>query len=77
MWLKIAGIAKAAGCKLSVYIDDITLSGPAVPESLVWEIKKQIHSRGLVYHKQRRCDRRQKPHAGPEPAAQKGVAPAG
>ena len=54
MWLKIAEIAKSAGCKMSVYIDDITLSGRAVPERVVWEIKKQVHSRGLTYHKEKR-----------------------
>lgn len=53
MWHKIAEIAKAAGCILSVYMDDITLSGNAVPEGVVWAIRKQIHSRGLLYHKER------------------------
>ena len=50
MWHNIAEIAKAAGCTLSVYMDDITLSGDVVSEGVVWAIRKQIHSRGLLYH---------------------------
>jgi Reverse transcriptase (RNA-dependent DNA polymerase) len=53
MWQAIARIAKEAGCVLTVYMDDITLSGDAVPERVVWAIRQQIHSRGLEYHKER------------------------
>jgi hypothetical protein len=53
MWLAVARIAKEAGCILTVYIDDITVSGASVPERLAWEIRKQIFSRGLRYHKER------------------------
>ena len=54
MWLAIAKIAKEANCVLTVYMDDITLSGDAVPERVVWLVRKQIHARGLHYHKERR-----------------------
>ena len=57
MWLNIAQIAKDAGCVLTVYMDDITISGDKVPESVVWAIRKQIHSRGLLYHKERHYTR--------------------
>ena len=57
MWHSIAEIATAAGCILSVYMDDITLSGDEVPDRTVWAIKKQIHSRGLIYHKERHYTR--------------------
>jgi hypothetical protein len=53
MWLDIAAIAREAGCMLTVYIDDITLSGSAVPESVAWAVRKEIHKRGLQYHKER------------------------
>ena len=53
MWLAISEIAKAAGCQISVYIDDLTVSGLTVPERIFWQIKKQIDSRGLGYHKER------------------------
>jgi retron-type reverse transcriptase len=53
MWQAIAGIAKEAGCKLTVYIDDVTLSGEAVPERVAWQVRQKIHSRGLIYHKEK------------------------
>jgi hypothetical protein len=54
MWLAVAQIAKDACCTLTVYIDDITLSGDLVPERVVWAVRRQIHCRGLHYHKERR-----------------------
>jgi uncharacterized membrane protein YccF (DUF307 family) len=53
MWLAIGKIAQGANCIITVYMDDVTLSGESVPNSLIWEIKKKIHSRGLRYHKER------------------------
>jgi hypothetical protein len=53
MWLAIAEVAKEAGCVLTVYMDDVTLSGDSVPERVVWEVRKKIHARGLHYHKER------------------------
>ena len=53
MWLAIATIADGAGCKLSVYMDDVTISGESVPEHVMWSIRQQVHSRGLNYHKER------------------------
>jgi hypothetical protein len=54
MWLAISQIAKEAGCVLTVYMDDVTISGDAVPERIVWAVRKHIHSRGLHYHKEHR-----------------------
>ena len=53
MWLKIADIAHTAGCTISVYMDDVTVSGETVPELVMWKIRQQVHSRGLTYHKER------------------------
>lgn len=53
MWLAIAALAHAAGCKFSVYMDDLTVSGDHVSGNLMWRISQKIHSRGLVYHKAR------------------------
>lgn len=53
MWNNIAALTKEANCTLSVYMDDVTISGPSVSEGLIWQIKRQIHSRGLQYHKQK------------------------
>jgi hypothetical protein len=54
MWLAIAQIAKDASCRLSVYMDDISISGDQVKDKVIWEIKKQIHRRELIAHKERR-----------------------
>ena len=53
MWHTIARIAREAGCKISVYMDDVTLSGDRVAEHVMWAIRQQVHSRQLVYHKER------------------------
>jgi hypothetical protein len=47
MWLAIECQTKTADCKLSLYADDITISGGIVPKKLIWEIKKIIHGSGL------------------------------
>lgn len=54
MWLAIAEIAKDAGCGLTVYMDDITISCDSVPGTVIWAIKQEIHRRGLIHHKERR-----------------------
>lgn len=54
MWQNIAQIASDAGCKLSVYVDDVTLSGERVTDRVLWDVKRQIHSRKLKYHKENR-----------------------
>ncbi len=53
MWLAIADLAHRANCSLTVYMDDVTISGDSVPESLMWQIRQQVHKRGLKYHKER------------------------
>jgi hypothetical protein len=54
MWMDIATTASGAGCKITVYMDDLTISGPVVPEWLMWEIRQKIYGHGLRYHKERR-----------------------
>ena len=59
VWEKVAAIAKANGCVLTIWIDDITISGPKVPTTVVWRIKQAIYAGGLCYHKEKRAvDRR-------------------
>jgi hypothetical protein len=53
MWHAIAQIAREAGCKVSVYMDDLTVSGDSVPDWVMWDIRQHVHSRQLVYHKER------------------------
>ena len=54
MWHDIAQIAAAAGFVITVYMDDVTISGIAVPERFMWEIRRRICKAGLNYHKERR-----------------------
>lgn len=47
MWDDVAEAASSAGCTLSVYADDITLSGINVPGALVWRVKQIIVKNGF------------------------------
>lgn len=49
MWSEIAKIVDSAGCKLSLYADDLTISGQHVPENAVWQIKKSLRKHGHRY----------------------------
>ena len=49
MWEEISRIVEEAGCTLSVYADDLTISGQMVPEVAVWEIKKVLRRHGHRY----------------------------
>jgi len=52
MWENIYRRVLESGCKLSVWIDDICISGAMIPESLIWDIKKTIHNHKFKYHKE-------------------------
>ena len=54
IWESVAQVARSNGLTLTVYIDDVTLSGPRVPKKVIWEIEKIIHASGLRYHKEKR-----------------------
>jgi retron-type reverse transcriptase len=54
MWHEIADAAISQGCKITVYMDDLTVSGEVVPEWLMWQVRQTIHRQGLRYHKERR-----------------------
>ncbi len=49
MWNSIADIVKNAGCTLSVYADDLTISGKVVPEEAIWRIKECLFRHGHKY----------------------------
>lgn len=49
MWEDIASAVTAKNCTLSVYADDLTISGENVPESLIWSIKKLLKKYGHNY----------------------------
>ena len=54
--MKISNIVRDAGCTLSVYADDLTISGKIVPEVTIWKIKKMLRRHGHRYqiNKERR-----------------------
>lgn len=54
MWQEINEIAAEAGITITVYMDDITFSGPSVPEHFMWKVRQRIYRSGLRYHKERR-----------------------
>ncbi len=53
MWDAIHGLAVSTNCRLSVYADDITLSGDRVSGDLIWEVKRTIHRHGHTHCKKK------------------------
>lgn len=51
MWESIDELTRKANCNLTVYIDDVTISGEHIPGELIWQIKKQFHRYGLKSNK--------------------------
>jgi hypothetical protein len=53
VWNAIAAIAAHHGLTVTVYVDDVTLSGVQVPTRAVWQVKQELHAAGLRYHKEK------------------------
>lgn len=53
MWDRINNAVRDAGCVLTVYVDDITISGPVVKEELIWRVKQILHGFGHSHHKKK------------------------
>ncbi|AWK87372.1 reverse transcriptase family protein [Azospirillum thermophilum] len=53
MWEQIARIASENGCKLSVYMDDLTVSGDVVPDRVMFQIRQRIYRAGLQPKKEK------------------------
>lgn len=51
MWKEINDIVENSGCILTVYMDDVTISGNHVSPNLIWQIKKKFHRYGLSTNK--------------------------
>ena len=49
MWEEISRIVERAGCTLSVYADDLTISGRVVPEAAIWDVKQALFRHGHRY----------------------------
>lgn len=53
VWESISAICKANGYTLTVYIDDVTVSGSKISPEIMWQIRRTIHRVGLRYHKEK------------------------
>jgi retron-type reverse transcriptase len=52
LWEHVAQLCKNYGYILTVYIDDVTISGENLSAAALWEVKRAIHRAGLRYHKE-------------------------
>lgn len=60
MWDEISSVVKKGGCRLTVYVDDITISGPIVREETIYSVKTILKRYGHRHHptKERRHSNR-------------------
>jgi retron-type reverse transcriptase len=61
MWDEIADLAASGGSTLSVYADDLTISGAVVPEEMIWQIKRTLFRHGHDYAKEKERSKRDRP----------------
>lgn len=62
MWTSVFDISQKYGIKFSLYMDDITLSGDAVPYSAERRILNVISASGYQWHKKRRYGHARRRH---------------
>lgn len=53
VWESVATICCENNYRLTVYIDDVTISGTSLSPAVLWDIKRAIHRAGLRYHKEK------------------------
>jgi hypothetical protein len=53
VWSGIAKLCADKGHTLTIYIDDITISGQHVSELDMWLVKRELRRAGLIYHKEK------------------------
>ena len=53
MWDEIDTIVRSAACSLTIYADDITISGKTIPGQSVWRVKKTLHRHGHRYSRKK------------------------
>jgi hypothetical protein len=49
MWYEISDVVRAGGYTLSIYADDITISGETIYERDIWAVKQLLHKHGHRY----------------------------
>jgi hypothetical protein len=53
MWEEIGEIVRNAGCKITIYVDDLTISGECVSGSMLWEIKATLRKYGFTHNRKK------------------------
>lgn len=61
MWNAIHEKVHAVGCRMSLYVDDVTISGRTVPEALVFDVKGILHKHGHDYSKRKEGRKHRRP----------------
>ncbi|MDP3657729.1 MAG: reverse transcriptase family protein [Brevundimonas sp.] len=61
MWSEIQQLVEEAGCTLSVYADDLTISGDLVREEMIWKVKRTLFRHGHRYSREKERSRRGRP----------------
>ena len=61
MWGEIERLVSESDCRLSVYADNLTISGNIVPEKLIWKIKKTLRKHGHQHKPSKEQSRFKKP----------------
>ncbi|MEH2149798.1 reverse transcriptase family protein [Nostoc sp.] len=68
MWEAINKLVESEGCTLTVYMDDVTISGSSVPDKLIFQVKKEFYCCGL-----RDSRKKEKHYVGNKPRKITGV----
>lgn len=53
VWGRIATLCAAKGHTLTIYVDDLTVSGVRVSDADLWLVKRELHRARLHYHKEK------------------------
>lgn len=53
MWDDISAIVSESECRISIYTDDITISGATVYERDIWSVKQILHRHGHEYSRKK------------------------
>lgn len=56
LWDEVQSLCQSRALKLSIWIDDLSISGEAISGETIWTIKQAIARFGLRYHPERRTD---------------------
>src|SRR3546814_18695653 len=67
MWAELAAFCTANGYTLTVYVDDVTISGANVPAADAWHVRPMIHRTRLRYHTLKPYADRPAEHPAPAP----------